>query len=87
MQPKFSELQRAGKISLTRTFRRCMARYEENGLEGLKDRRLEGASAGRAPMDEVMELTEKYKSRHQGWSVKYFIPGTSRRADHAAALA
>jgi transposase len=55
-----------------RTFRRYMVRYEENGLEGLKDRRLEGASARRAPVDEVMELTEKYKSRHQGWAVKHF---------------
>jgi hypothetical protein len=55
-----------------RTFRRYMARYAENGLEGLKDRRLQGTSAKRAPVDEVMELTEKYKSRHQGWAVKPF---------------
>jgi transposase len=56
----------------TRTFRRYMARYEENGLEGLMDRRLEGASARRAPVDEVMELMENYRTRHQDWSVKHF---------------
>lgn len=55
-----------------RTFRRYLARYEENGLEGLMDQRLEGASARRAPVDEVMHLTEKYRARHQGWAVKHF---------------
>jgi transposase len=55
-----------------RTFRRYVCRYEEEGLEGLRDRRLEGASARRAPLDEVMEITSKYESRHLGWSVKHF---------------
>jgi transposase len=55
-----------------RTFRRYMARYEENGLEGLVDRRLEGASARRAPVDEIMRLTEQYRTRHRGWAVKHF---------------
>ena len=55
-----------------RTFRRYLARYEENGWEGLLDRRLGGASARRAPTDEVLELTQKYSSRHQGWMVKHF---------------
>ena len=56
----------------SRTFRRYVERYEEEGMEGLRDRRLEGASSRRAPVDEVMELQEKYRQRHQGWTVKHF---------------
>ncbi len=36
-----------------RTFRRYLQRYEENGLDGLNDKRLTQASARKAPVDEV----------------------------------
>lgn len=55
-----------------RTFRRLIGRYEDDGTEGLKDKRLARASARRAPVDEVIALTSLYKSRYQGWSVKHF---------------
>ena len=55
-----------------RSFRRYLTRYEAEGLEGLLDRRLEQASNRRAPVDEVMALTERYRSRHSGWNVKHF---------------
>ena len=55
-----------------RSFRRYLSRYEADGLEGLLDRRLEHASNRRAPVDEVMALTEQYRSRHIGWNVKHF---------------
>ena len=55
-----------------RTFRRYLCRYEEGGLDGLKDRRLSTASSRRAPVDEVMELTSQYKSRYKAWNVKHF---------------
>lgn len=55
-----------------RSFRRYLSRYEAEGLEGLLDRRLEHASNRRAPVDEVMALTEQYRSRHIGWNVKHF---------------
>ena len=55
-----------------RSFRRYLARYEAEGLEGLIDRRLEQVSNRRAPVDEVMALTEQYRSRHLGWNVKHF---------------
>jgi transposase len=55
-----------------RTFRRYNDRYEENGMEGLKDKRLEQASSRRAPVDEVQELTSSYKTRYMGWNVKHF---------------
>lgn len=55
-----------------RSFRRYLSRYEVDGLEGLIDRRLEQVSNRRAPVDEVMALTERYRSRHSGWNVKHF---------------
>ena len=55
-----------------RSFRRYLLRYETEGLEGLIDRRLEQASHRRAPVDEVMALTEQYRTRHSGWNVKHF---------------
>lgn len=55
-----------------RSFRRYLSRYEAEGLEGLIDRRLEQISNRRAPVDEVMALTEQYRTRHVGWNVKHF---------------
>ena len=55
-----------------RSFRRYLLRYEAEGLEGLIDRRLEQVSNRRAPVDEVMALTDQYRSRHLGWNVKHF---------------
>lgn len=55
-----------------RTFRRFSRRFEEQGLEGLIDRRIGQVSAKRAPVDEVMALTELYSSRFADWTVKHF---------------
>ena len=56
----------------SRTFRRYVDRYEEEGLRGLQDKRLTQASFRRAPVDEVMALVGRYESRHRGWNVKHF---------------
>lgn len=61
-----------------RTFRRYINRYEADGLEGLSDRRLTQASFRRAPVDEVMAVCERYRKRHDGWSVKHFYSWYSR---------
>lgn len=55
-----------------RTFRRYVHRYEEEGLEGLYDKRLSRASHRRAPVDEVMALKRLYQDRYGGWNVKHF---------------
>lgn len=55
-----------------RTFRRYIDRYEEAGLDGLLDRRLSQVSQRRAAVDEVLRLTELYRSRYEGWNVKHF---------------
>jgi transposase len=56
----------------SRTFRRYLCRYEDEGLEGLSDRRLTQASSRRAPVDEVLAVVDQYKMRHRGWNVKHY---------------
>ena len=41
-------------------------------MEGLSDKRLTQASHRRAPVDEVIRLTNQYRSRYPGWNVKHF---------------
>lgn len=55
-----------------RTFRRYVLRYEDSGLDGLIDKRLAQVSARKAPVDEVMALCDRYRSRHIGWNVRHF---------------
>ncbi len=55
-----------------RSFRRYRDRYEEQGIEGLFDKRLNQASHRRAPVDEVMALTEKYRGGYAGWNARHF---------------
>ena len=55
-----------------RTFRRYIDRYEEEGLDGLIDKRLSQVSHRQAPVDEVMRLVDHYRDRHMGWNVKHY---------------
>jgi transposase len=55
-----------------RTFRRYIHRYEEDGREGLSDRRFGKVSFRRAPVDEVMAVLERYRSLYTGWTVKHY---------------
>ncbi len=55
-----------------RTFRRYVDRYEEEGMEGLRDKRLTQRSARKAPGAEVQDVVARYREKHQGWNVKHF---------------
>ena len=55
-----------------RTFRRYMDKYDAGGLDALLDKRLTQASHRCAPVDEVMRLTEQYRSRYSGWNARHF---------------
>jgi len=55
-----------------RTFRRYLRRYEGEGLEGLRDRRLGQASLRRVPVDEVIGMVDRYRSVYRGWPVKHY---------------
>ena len=64
-----------------RTFRRYVDRYEDEGLDGLVDRRLGQVSARRAPVDEVVRAEALYRERYDGWSVKHFYSFYRREHD------
>ncbi len=55
-----------------RTFRRYIDRYEEEGLDGLMDKRLNEVSHRQAPVDEVVRLEALYKERYDSWNVQHF---------------
>jgi transposase len=56
----------------SRSFRRYIDRYEESGIEGLLDKRLTQQSSRKAPVDEVIALTEQYQSKYRSWNVNHF---------------
>jgi transposase len=73
--------QEAGEILgvSERQFRRYRRRHEEDGVEGLLDRRLGKVSARRVPVDTVMWMLDEYRRHHMGWNVKHFHEHIQRR--------
>ena len=68
-----SQLQASEILGMSeRTFRRWRDRYEEEGLAGLFDRRLDKASAQAVPVDEIGWMLEQYRTTYRGWTVKHF---------------
>ena len=55
-----------------RTFYRYRRRYEDEGAEGLADRRLGKMSSRRALVDEVMEVLTLFETRYYDFTVKHF---------------
>lgn len=55
-----------------RHFRRLCERYEEDGVEGLRDRRLGKASARRAPAGELARMRRLFVERYRDFNVKHF---------------
>ena len=55
-----------------RTFRRWCERYEEEGAEGLLDRRLGQMANNAAPVDEVVRMTDLYENKYVDFDVKHF---------------
>lgn len=56
----------------TRHFLRLRSRYDEDGLEGLKDRRVGKVSRHRAADAEVRKLTRLYEERYDGFNMRHF---------------
>lgn len=54
------------------TYRRMRRSFEEDGQDGLLDKRLGKASARRAPVDELMQIEELYKTKYFDFTVKHF---------------
>jgi len=55
-----------------RTFRRYIYKYDEDGLEGLYDKRIIKASHRRAPVDEVFDVCKLYQEKYSDFNVKHF---------------
>ena len=70
---ELSQLEAAELLGMSeRTFRRWSRRFEEEGEEGLMDRRL-GRRSGRAVPDEEAEEVERlYRERYAGFTAKHF---------------
>lgn len=62
-----------------RTFRRLCVRYEEDGIEGLRDRRLGKVSPRRAPVGELERMRELYRECYGDFTVKHFHEQMVRR--------
>jgi transposase len=70
---KLSQMHAAEILGVTeRTFRRWCWRYDEEGLEGLLDRRLGKPSAKRVPESWRERVEELYRERYRGFNVKHF---------------
>ena len=54
------------------SFYRMRRRYEEEGSEGLADRRVGKLSARRAPVDEVMRVINLFETKYYDFTVKHF---------------
>ena len=65
-----------------RTFRRDIGRYEQDGIDGLYDKRITQASHRRAPVDEVMQMTEQYRTRYRNWNVKHYYSFYQKEGGH-----
>lgn len=70
---ELSQLEAAELLGVhERTFRRWARRFEEQGDDGLADRRL-GRRSGRAvPEAAAMEIERLYRDRYQGFTAKHF---------------
>jgi transposase len=55
-----------------RQFRRYRDRYEEEGENGLRDKRLGRVSERRVPAAEVAFLVKEYRTKYLGWNAKHF---------------
>jgi hypothetical protein len=55
-----------------RNFRRLCVRYEEEGIAGLRDRRVGKVSPRRAPRGELARMQELYRERYGDFTVKHF---------------
>jgi transposase len=65
-----------------RHFRRLVVRYEEDGIEGLRDRRIGKVSPRRAPTRELERMHDLYRERYSDFTVKHFHEQLVRRHNY-----
>jgi hypothetical protein len=62
-----------------RQFRRLCVRFADEGVEGLRDRRIGKASPRRAPARELERIRQLYRDRYSDFTVKHFHEQLVRR--------
>jgi len=65
-----------------RNFRRMVVRYDEEGVEGLRDRRLGRPSPRRAAAGELTRMQILYQERYRDFTVKHFHEQLQKRHDY-----
>jgi hypothetical protein len=65
-----------------RHFRRLVDRYEDEGMDGLRDRRIGKRSARRAPAAELTRMQRLYRERYHDFNVKHFHEQLVQRHDY-----
>src|SRR6185437_4253469 len=65
-----------------RHFRRLRARYEDSGVDGLRDRRLGRASHRRAAESELARMRRLYREEYADFSVKHFHEELRKRHNY-----
>jgi transposase len=65
-----------------RHFRRLIGRYDEEGEDGLRDRRLGKVSPRRAPAAELTRMQILYQERYRDFTVKHFHEQLQKRHDY-----
>jgi hypothetical protein len=65
-----------------RNFRRLCVRYEEDGIEGLRDRRIGKVSPRRAPARELERMQDLYRECYSDFTVKHFHEQLVRRHNY-----
>ena len=70
---EFTQLEAAEMLGVgERTFRRWRSRVEDEGEEGLLDRRLGRPSGRRVPLEQCAEIERLYRTRYAGFTAKHF---------------
>ena len=64
-EKKMTQQEAAAQLEMSeRTFRRYVVRYRDEGVEGLKDGRLDKRSPRRAPGEDVEAVVALYRERY-----------------------
>jgi hypothetical protein len=65
-----------------RNFRRLCVRYEEDGIDGIRDRRIGKVSPRRAPARELERMQELYRECYGDFTVKHFHENLVKRHNY-----
>ena len=55
-----------------RTMKRWKERYKKHGYDGIFDRRMQGPSPKRVPLQELQTILDLYRNQYRGFNVTHF---------------